>query len=117
MNNLEAIDRIKDHMAVHNLHEPRAVLINEALKKAIESLSLEECDDCVSRKEVEKNVFNIIDLYESGRYFTEENGIYALGWDIIHEKRRVLLLSEVLHLTFNSIKSVRPCNAKNGDTL
>lgn len=39
MTNEEAITRIKDHMTVHRLHEPRAILITEALKIAISALA------------------------------------------------------------------------------
>lgn len=37
----EAIARIKDHMIVHKMHEPRAVYISEALDMAIKALSQE----------------------------------------------------------------------------
>lgn len=38
MDNHEAIRRIEDHMRIHELNEPRAVLINVALDKAIQAL-------------------------------------------------------------------------------
>lgn len=38
MTNEEAIARIKDHMRVHRLHEPRAILITKALDMAIDAL-------------------------------------------------------------------------------
>ena len=34
----EAISRIREHMAIHKLNEPRAVKITEALNMAIEAL-------------------------------------------------------------------------------
>lgn len=38
----EAIDRIREHMAIHKLNEPRAVKITEALNMAIEVLKAEQ---------------------------------------------------------------------------
>ena len=38
MTNKEAIARIKDHMVIHNINEPRATFISEALYMAIEAL-------------------------------------------------------------------------------
>ena len=38
MDNREAIRRIEDHMRIHELNEPRAVLVNVALDKAIQAL-------------------------------------------------------------------------------
>ena len=42
MTNEEAIDRIREHMAIHKLNEPRAVKITEALNMAIEALKAEQ---------------------------------------------------------------------------
>lgn len=45
----EAIERIRDHMIVHKMNEPRAIYITEALKMAIEALNQPEiirCKDC-----------------------------------------------------------------------
>ena len=38
MTRQEAIRRIKDHMDVHNMYEPRSIKISEALEMAIKSL-------------------------------------------------------------------------------
>lgn len=38
MTKQEAIRRIKDHMDVHNMYEPRSIKISEALEMAIKSL-------------------------------------------------------------------------------
>lgn len=38
MDHSEAIRRIEDHMRIHALKEPRAILINEALDQAIKAL-------------------------------------------------------------------------------
>lgn len=48
----EAIARIKDHMIVHKMNEPRAIYISEALNMAIKALEQEPCDDCISRQTV-----------------------------------------------------------------
>ena len=48
----EAIARIKDHMIVHKMYEPRAVYISEALDMAIKALSQEPCNDTVSREAI-----------------------------------------------------------------
>lgn len=37
----EAIERIKDHMVVHKMNEPRAIKISEALELAIKALEQE----------------------------------------------------------------------------
>ena len=42
MTNQEAIYRIQDHMRIHRLYEPNAVLINEALNEAIKALHRRE---------------------------------------------------------------------------
>lgn len=46
----EAIARIKEHMNIHKMNEPRAIYISEALDMAIEALEQEPCDDCISRQ-------------------------------------------------------------------
>lgn len=38
MTNEEATVRIKNHMKIHKMHEPQAILISEALSMAIEAL-------------------------------------------------------------------------------
>ena len=38
MTRQEAIRRIKDHMDVHNMYEPRSIKISEAIEMAIKSL-------------------------------------------------------------------------------
>ena len=46
----EAISRIKDHMDVHMMYEPRAIKISEALNMAIKALEQPEpCEDVVRR--------------------------------------------------------------------
>lgn len=46
----EAIERIKIHKRVHEMNEPGAIRISEALDKAIEALEQESCEDCISRQ-------------------------------------------------------------------
>ena len=46
----EAIERIKEHMLIHHLREPRAIHITEALRMAIHSLQKETSEDCISRQ-------------------------------------------------------------------
>ena len=41
----EAIARIKDHMVIHKLNEPRAIRISEALNMAIKALECEPLTD------------------------------------------------------------------------
>lgn len=41
MTNEEAISRIKEHMIIHKMNEPHAILITEALNMAIEALEQE----------------------------------------------------------------------------
>lgn len=49
MNNQEAIMRIKEHNRIHQICEPRAIKISEALDMAITALEAQElnCDGCV----------------------------------------------------------------------
>ena len=47
----EAIERIKDHMSVHKIHEERAVKITEALNMAVSALEQPEiirCKECMN---------------------------------------------------------------------
>lgn len=49
----EAIARIKNHITIHQLQEPRAVRISEALSMAIKALEQSEpCEDAISRSDV-----------------------------------------------------------------
>lgn len=48
----EAITRIREHMVIHKLNEPRAIKISEALNTAIEALEQKPCDDAISRQAV-----------------------------------------------------------------
>ena len=68
----EAIARIKDHMVVHKMNEPRAILISEALDMAIEALKAEPSvtpaistsEDAVSREAV-INAINANSVWEN----------------------------------------------------
>ena len=59
MTNKEAVWRIKDHMIVHHLSEPRAILITEALEMAIKALEKEDCDNAISREEALVSIRNL----------------------------------------------------------
>lgn len=48
----EAIARIKDHMLIHKMSEPRAIKISESLDMAIEALEQEPCEDAINRQAV-----------------------------------------------------------------
>ena len=64
MTEKEAISRIKDHMEIHRLKEPRAIYITIALSMAITALkeiqqyreigTLEECREAVEKQKPEK---------------------------------------------------------------
>lgn len=51
----EAIARIKDHMVIHKMDEPRAIFISEALDMAIEALEQKSVLNKI-RAEIEKTV-------------------------------------------------------------
>lgn len=70
MDNKEAIWRIKDHMIVHNLDEPRAIKITEALEMAIKALEQQPCDDAVSAKAVEDMLFALPAYGYGGDYIS-----------------------------------------------
>ena len=46
----EAIARIREHMIIHKMGEPRAIYISEALDMAIKALEQEPCEDAISRQ-------------------------------------------------------------------
>ena len=46
----EAIARIKEHMLIHKMNEPRAIYISEALDMAIKALEQQPCEDTISRQ-------------------------------------------------------------------
>jgi rubrerythrin len=50
MTDEEAIARIRDHMIIHKMDEPRAIYISEALEKAIKALEQHPDEDCISRQ-------------------------------------------------------------------
>lgn len=55
MTNKEAIARIRDHIIIHKMNEPRAIYISEALRKAIQALEQEDVLDKI-RAEIEKEI-------------------------------------------------------------
>lgn len=64
----EAISRIKDHMEIHRLKEPRAIYITVALSMAISALkeiqqyreigTVEECREAVERQKPKKCIID-----------------------------------------------------------
>lgn len=76
----EAISRIKDHMEIHRLKEPRAIYITVALSMAITALkeiqqyreigTVEECLEAVEKLKRAEEVLNVI---LSGNYNDECN--------------------------------------------
>lgn len=72
MDNQEAIMRIKEHIRIHQICEPRAIKISEALDMAISALEAQTDGDCISRQaaidELRKycKEYRIYELYESG---------------------------------------------------
>ena len=66
MDNKEAIRRIREHMIVHHLEEPRAILITEALEMAIEALKY-DVDKVIDELEYESlGYFKIEEMYTKG---------------------------------------------------
>lgn len=67
MTEKEAISRIKDHMEIHRLKEPRAIYITIALSMAITALkeiqqyreigTLEECREAVEKQKPKKRIY------------------------------------------------------------
>ena len=52
MTNKEAIRRIREHMIIHKLNEPRAIYINEALEMAVKALEEQmRCGNCIHNGE------------------------------------------------------------------
>lgn len=79
----EAIERIRDHMIVHEMNEPRAIYISEALSMAIEALEQEAVRNATleERESIDKYIKSIskstgVDFWdleqEPMREFTEE---------------------------------------------
>lgn len=79
----EAISRIKDHMEIHRLKEPRAIYITVALSMAITSLkeiqkyraigTVEECREAVEKQKAKELV------YESDSVFSNGFSHYRMG--------------------------------------
>ena len=61
----EAIEILKDHMIVHEINEPKALYISEALVMAIKALEQKPCEDAISRQSV-KELFQEAEM--SGEY-------------------------------------------------
>lgn len=74
MTNKEAIARIKDHITIHSLQEPRAVRISEALNMAIKALEQESCDDAINRAEAQTAI-----QCAAKRYCTTSNTPREIG--------------------------------------
>lgn len=66
----EVIARIKNHMIIHKMNEPRAIYISEALDMAIKAIEQEHCKDAISRHAVldvvKKNTFRLTFAEEQG---------------------------------------------------
>lgn len=87
----EAISRIKDHMEIHRLKEPRAIYITVALSMAITALkeiqqyreigSVEECREAVEKQKPKApkdslKIKPVID--ENGAYVDADTTVYLL---------------------------------------
>ena len=100
----EAIDRIREHMVIHKLNEPRAVKITEALNMAIEALKEQKaeypvCEKCGKEIEhINTSVFSY-DGSDSERSiqitYSKENGCVSFstnqnwtGYDLTDEERK-----------------------------
>ena len=85
----EAISRIKDHMEIHRLKEPRAIYITVALSMAITALkeiqqyreigTVEECREAVEKQKAKKpdiytDTRNMVDLH--GNVYAEQANVY-----------------------------------------
>ena len=79
----EAISRIKDHMEIHRLKEPRAIYITVALSMAITAIkeiqqyreigTVEECREAVEKQKAKELV------YESDSVFSNGFSHYRMG--------------------------------------
>ena len=75
----EAISRIKDHMEIHRLKEPRAIYITVALSMAIAALkeiqqyreigTVEECREAVERRKPKRAVLDCMIGNWEGRFY------------------------------------------------
>lgn len=89
MTEKEAISRIKDHMEIHRLKEPRAIYITIALSMAITALkeiqqyreigTVEECREAVEKQKAKKpdiytDTRNMVDLH--GNVYAEQANVY-----------------------------------------
>ncbi len=85
----EAISRIKDHMEIHRLKEPRAIYITVALSMAISAIkevqqyreigTVEECREAVEKQKPKKpdiytDTRNMVDLH--GNVYAEQANVY-----------------------------------------
>ena len=77
----EAIERIKDHMEVHQSLEPRAIYITEALKMAIKTLEQESVLDKI-RAEIEQKIVKRHGLNHT-RSERDRNDAFLEALDII----------------------------------
>ena len=65
MTNKEAIERIKDHMFIHKMNEPRAIHITQALKLAIKALhTVEIINEELSPADEDKAIWFDIPYWE-----------------------------------------------------
>lgn len=72
----EAISRIKDHMEIHRLKEPRAIYITVALSMAITALkeiqqyreigTVEECREAVEKQKAERIEYETDAVFSNG---------------------------------------------------
>ena len=60
----EAISRIKNHMIIHKMNEPRAILIDEALAMAIKALEQEPCREADDYENEISDLYNHLDIVE-----------------------------------------------------
>jgi len=61
---------------------------------------------------VKQKVFDITDLYDSGKYLVFEDGKYLIGDDIENDNRRILSFNEALQGVINGMSAIIEADKK-----
>lgn len=81
------------------------------VKQWLDHIEQQPCDDCVRRSKVIQEVFEIIDMYDSGEYLAyedEEQTKLIVGNDRENDFRRILSEWEAVQLKVNTLPPVTP---------
>ena len=103
----EAIERIKDHMEIHKLNEPRAIYITVALSMAISAIkeiqqyrkigTVEECREAVEKRKVKEPIQYGDDDEPMLRCPSCDEMVRKISWEEFRNSGMLWWINMILH--------------------